>query len=133
MSGNTNFCALTDYLDGYVARKLDSTSRFGAFYDAGTDFFFIIGAYTIFFTQNFYPAWLLFLITISFLQFIITSHYAKKFFDPIGRYLGSALYIGIALTLLWPNQSVDFVQYAFVIFFLTSIASRVVSLTKRQN
>jgi hypothetical protein len=51
----------------------------------------------------------------------------------VGRYIGSTLYIGIALTLLWPIQATFFfVQYAFVGFFIVSIASRIVSLTKKK-
>jgi len=74
------------------------------------------------------------LIALSFAQFLATGFYAKKIYDPVGRYLGSALYIGIVLTLVWSIQAVfAFVQYAFVVFFLVSIASRVVSLTRKQK
>jgi len=75
----------------------------------------------------------LLVIATAFIQFIITSYYAKKLYDPVGRYLGSALYIGVVLTLLWPTQVVfAFVQYAFVVFFLFSIVSRIVSLTRNR-
>jgi CDP-diacylglycerol---glycerol-3-phosphate 3-phosphatidyltransferase len=126
------FCAATDFFDGYIARKMKATSRFGAYYDATTDFILMIGIYTFFFTVGFYPIWLLLLIAAAFVQFLVTSFYAKKLYDPVGRYLGSALYIGVVLTLLWPTKAVfDFVQYAFVVFFLVSLASRIVSLTRK--
>ena len=126
------FCAATDFLDGYLARKMRVTSRFGAYYDATTDFILIFGIFAFFYSFGDYPIWLLFLITAAFIQFIATSFYSKKLYDPVGRYLGSALYIGVVLTLLWPTQAVFvFVQYAFVGFFFVSIVSRIASLTKK--
>jgi phosphatidylglycerophosphate synthase len=126
------FCAATDFLDGYAARKLKTTSRFGAYYDATTDFILMIGIFSIFFIDGYYPFWLLVLIATAFIQFLATSFLAKKLYDPVGRYLGSALYIGVVLTLLWPTPAVfAFVQYAFVAFFLVSLASRIVNLTRK--
>jgi phosphatidylglycerophosphate synthase len=126
------FCAATDFLDGYLARKLKATSRFGAYYDATTDFILMFGVFAFFYSIGDYPIWLLLLIAVAFIQFIATSLYSKKVYDPVGRYIGSALYIGVVLTLLWPTQTVfAFVQYAFVGFFLVSILSRIISLTKR--
>jgi phosphatidylglycerophosphate synthase len=127
------FCAASDFSDGYLARKINVTSRFGAYYDAATDFILMIGIFSIFYAYGYYPFWLLILIAASFVQFVATSYYTKKLYDPIGKYLGSALYIGVTLTLLWPNQAVFFfVQYAFAGFFTVSIASRIVSLTRKQ-
>ncbi len=131
--GLLTFCAITDFLDGYLARKLKATSHFGAYFDASTDFILMFGIFTFFYSLGNYSIWLLFLIAASFIQFIVTSFYSKKLYDPVGRYLGSALYIGIVLTLLWPTQVVfSFVQYAFAVFFLVSIVSRVISLTKKR-
>jgi phosphatidylglycerophosphate synthase len=128
------FSASTDFIDGYIARKLKATSRFGAYYDATTDFTLMIGIFAIFYVAGYYPIWLLLLIAAAFIQFLVTSIFVRKIYDPVGRYLGSALYIGIALTLLWPIQEIfDFVQYAFVAFFLVSLTSRIVSLTRKQN
>ena len=125
-------CAATDYLDGYTARKLNATSRFGAYYDAATDFILMFGAFAIFTVNGYYPAWLLVLIAASFAQFLATSRIAKKLYDPVGRYIGSALYIGIALTLLSPTQPVfSFVQFAFAGFFVVSLASRIVSIIRK--
>ena len=127
------FCATTDFFDGYLARKLKATSRFGAYYDATTDFILVMGIFAIFYAVGYYPIWLLLLIAASFIQFLATSFYAKKLYDPVGRYLGSALYIGIVLTLLWPTQAIFyFVQYAFVGFFVVSLASRIASLTRKR-
>ena len=126
------FCAATDFLDGYAARKLKTTSRFGAYYDATTDFILMIGIFSIFFANGYYSIWLLLLIAAAFIQFLATSFLSKKLYDPVGRYLGSALYIGVVLTLLWPTSPVfAFVQDAFAAFLLVSLASRIVSLTRK--
>jgi phosphatidylglycerophosphate synthase len=126
------FCVATDYFDGFLARKLAVTSNFGGYFDATTDFIFTSGTFTIFTITGVYPVWLPLLIALSFTQFIVTSQLSKKVYDPIGRYIGSALYIGIALTLLYPMQMVfDFVQYAFIVFFLASLASRIVCLGRK--
>ncbi len=138
-TGNIALCltlfaaaAITDLFDGYVARKLNATTKFGAYYDASTDFVLVIGIFTFFSLKGFYPVWLLLLITASFAQFLATSHYAKKLFDPVGRYTGSALYIGVVLTLVLPSQATfAFVEYAFLGFFLVSLASRALSLAKK--
>jgi phosphatidylglycerophosphate synthase len=140
-TGNITSClilfassAATDLFDGYLARKLNVTSRFGAYYDAATDFALVIGIFTFFATKGYYPTWLLLLITASFIQFLATSLYAKKLYDPIGRYIGSALYIGIVLTLVFPTQATfSFVEFAFVGFFLISLVSRIVSLARKHD
>ena len=127
------FCAATDFFDGYLARKLGATSKFGGYYDATTDFILIMGIYAIFHIVGLYPIWLLLLIAASFIQFLATSYFSKKMYDPVGRYLGSALYVGVVLTLLWPTLAIFiFVQYAFVVFFSVSIASRTISLTRKR-
>jgi phosphatidylglycerophosphate synthase len=128
------FSAATDFFDGYSARKLGATSSFGAYYDAITDFALVIGAFVFFTVKGFYPVWLPLLITASFVLFIFTSRLSKKIYDPIGKYIGSALYIGIVLTLVFPEQiTYSFVQYAFVVFFVISLGSRVICLTKNRN
>jgi CDP-diacylglycerol--glycerol-3-phosphate 3-phosphatidyltransferase/cardiolipin synthase len=93
----------------------------------------MIGIFTIFYGAGFYPVWFLILIAVSFIQFLVTGRYTKKIYDPVGRYLGSTLYIGTVLTLIYPIQeSFNFVQYAFVGFFLVSLISRIISLTRKQ-
>lgn len=126
------FSAAADLVDGYLARKWKVTSKLGGYYDATTDFVLIISVYSLFTVQRFYPVWLLVLIVASFAQFLITSLIAKKIYDPIGRYIGSALYVGIMLTLIFPTQTTfNFVQYAFVVFFAVSLTSRILSLTRK--
>ena len=125
------FSAATDFFDGYLARRLKVTSRFGAYYDATTDFILVFGIFTIFSVKGYYPIWLLILISALFIQFLVTSLYAKKLYDPVGKYAGSALYIGIVLTVIFPVKAIfSFVEFAFLGFFLVSLGSRIVSLAR---
>ena len=127
------FSAFTDYLDGYITRKLKVATKMGAYFDAITDFIVTIGIYAIFSGIGYYPLWLLLLITASFVQFLASSAYIKKLYDPIGRYIGSALNIGIVLTLFFPTQAIFiFAQVAFVGFFLISLLSSIASFAKNR-
>ena len=125
-------CAFTDFFDGYLARKLKVTTRFGAYYDAATDFVLVTGIFSFFFLKGLYSVWLLVLIAASFVQFLVSSVLFKKLFDPVGKYTGSALYIGVVLTVLLPsNATFTFVQYAFLGFFAVSLAARVLSIRRQ--
>lgn len=134
-TGASNICLIiftvivfSDLLDGAVARKFKVESRRGAYFDAATDFIFITGAFSVFVLSNYYSSWMLFLIGASFVQFVLSSHYTKKLYDPLGKYLGSALYLGIGLTLACPTQVMfAFVQYAFLIFASISFITRIAS------
>ena len=128
------FSAATDFFDGYLARRLKVTSRFGAYYDTITDFVLVFGIFTFFSAKGYYPAWLLLVITLSFVQFLASSLYSKKLYDPVGKYTGSALYIGIVLTLILSSQATfSFVEFAFLGFFLVSLASRTISLARKHD
>lgn len=120
----------TDLLDGYVARKLKVTSKAGAYFDAATDFVFITGIFGAFTYSGYYPTWIITLIAASFAQFIVSSLYSKKLYDPLGKYIGSVLYIAIGLTLLLPTPIIfTIVEIGFSIFAVTSFISRSASIT----
>jgi phosphatidylglycerophosphate synthase len=128
------FSAATDFFDGYIARRLQATSRFGAYYDSTTDFILMFGIFAVFTTKEYYPLWLPLLIAASFFLFLATSHFTKKLYDPVGKYIGSALYIGIVLTLIFPIHPIFiFVEFAFLLFFLVSLGSRIVFLATKHH
>jgi hypothetical protein len=63
----------------------------------------------------------------SFAQFL-SSLYTKKLYDPLGKYIGSVLYIAIALTLLSPaTLTFTSVQIGFSLFVITSFVTRTIS------
>jgi phosphatidylglycerophosphate synthase len=121
---------ITDLADGYVARKLKVASKFGAYFDAVTDFVLVIGIFALFIFSSYYPPWMLLLIAASFAQFLATSLYSKKLYDPLGKYIGSVLYIAIGLTLLSPTPIIfTIVKVGFPIFALASFVTRTASFT----
>jgi phosphatidylglycerophosphate synthase len=142
-SGNTTLAtlvfasaAVTDLIDGYIARKLGVKSKFGAYFDAAADFIFIAGIFAAFTIRNYYPSWMIVLIAVSFTQFLFSSFYTKRLYDPLGKYVGSVLYIAIALTLLSPSTlTFTFVQVGSFLFATASIVTRTASFysTFRKN
>ena len=120
------FAIGTDLADGYIARKLNSASKFGAYLDTTVDFLFISGMYLAFIINGIYSPWILLIIASIFLQFIILNVYVKKIiYDPIGKYYGSLLFGGIGLILLFPDQLVyNIITFGIVISTLASIISR---------
>ena len=127
--------AVTDLFDGFFARKLGVASKFGAYFDAAVDFIFVSGIFAAFTINSYYPAWLLVLIAASFAQFLLSSLYTKRLYDPLGKYIGSVLFIAIALTLLSPATLIfTFVQIGFSLFAITSFVTRTISFaTYRKN
>lgn len=116
----------TDLVDGFIARKLGVSSKSGAFFDTIVDFIFVYGLFMAFIVNGFYPAWIFILLVFVFEQFILTSLYSERvIYDPIGRYLGSLLFGGIGLTLLFPEKLVyDIVTIGIVVSTAISLFSR---------
>jgi phosphatidylglycerophosphate synthase len=115
----------TDFLDGYLARKMNSGTKFGAYFDATVDFIFIIGMFRIFVTSGLYPYWVLPLMLFAFVQFMITSFLYKEIYDPIGKYYGSLLYGAIGLTLLFSGKFFcDIIAVSIVAVTAASLCSR---------
>lgn len=120
------FAVFTDFLDGYVAKKLEATSRLGSYFDVTADFLFVSGMFLTFILEEFYPLWILLLIVFVFVQFMLTSLYSKRtVYDPVGKYFGSLMYGGIGLTLLFPEQLVySIVTIGIVVSTILSLFSR---------
>ena len=94
----------SDYLDGYLAKRLGLSSRFGTFFDVATDFVLIFSALVVFNSKGFVPNWVLILIAFFFVQFIMTSLCWNVIYDPIGKYYGSLLYGAIGLRFIITGQ-----------------------------
>jgi len=113
------FAVISDFADGYFAKKLQVTSRFGAYYDATVDAVFIITMFGVFFVSGFYPYWVLLLILFMYAQFAISSFSLEVIYDPVGKYYGSLLYGAIGLTLLFSGQAF----YNFVTLTLVAVSA----------
>ncbi|MDR1595645.1 MAG: CDP-diacylglycerol--glycerol-3-phosphate 3-phosphatidyltransferase [Puniceicoccales bacterium] len=68
------FCGITDWLDGYLARKYNIISTLGMFMDALTDKIFMIGIMVTLLVLQILPRWTLFLILMVIgREFLITT------------------------------------------------------------
>ena len=120
------FAAISDFADGYFAKKLQLTSRFGAYYDATVDAVFIITMFGVFSVSGCYPYWVLLFILFMYAQFAITSFSLKIIYDPVGKYYGSLLYGTIGLMLLFSGQAFyNFITLTLVAVSAASFFSRV--------
>lgn len=99
------FAILTDFLDGYYAKKFHLASKLGAYFDATADFLFVSVMLSVFVFECFYPLWLLVLVAFVFVQFILTNIVSRQaVYDPVGKYYGSLMYGAVGLTLLFQEQ-----------------------------
>jgi phosphatidylglycerophosphate synthase len=129
------FAVGTDFLDGFLAKRLKATSNLGFYFDATVDFIFISAMYMVFIFKGFFPSWILLLIISVFAQFILTSLYLKRIiYDPVGKYYGSLMYGGIGLTLLFSWQLIhDIVVIVIVDSSVASLCSRLAYFLRIQN
>ncbi len=95
----------TDWLDGYLARRFGLSTKFGIYFDVTTDFIFVFCMFLTFNLKGFVPEWVLVLIIFVFAQFVITSIYSDKIYDPVGKYYGSLLYGAIGLRFICRGNS----------------------------
>lgn len=119
----------TDLLDGYLARKLALASKFGTYFDVTTDFILVFSMFLVFNSKGFVPCWILILVTLFFAQFIVTSVYWDKIYDPFGKYYGSLLYGAIGLRFVLSGQFFyDIATVGIVGFTAASTFARVLYL-----
>jgi len=124
----------SDLADGYFARKMNCSSKFGANLDVIVDFLFIGGTFLYFILSGIYPYWVLILIISMFLQFILTSKLFKITLDPIGKYYGSLLYGGIGLTMLFRGPlSESVILYSLIGVSIFTVTSRLIYLSKKRR
>jgi len=103
------FAALTDWYDGYIARRFSMTSRFGQFMDPLADKILVSGALAVFAYMHYAFIWMVIVIIgrdflITFLRIyalyhgkaIITSNFAKwKTFLQMAFILALLIYVNI--------------------------------------
>jgi phosphatidylglycerophosphate synthase len=117
----------SDFMDGYVAKKYQTSSKLGFYFDVTADFIFVSIMFVVFVNNGIYPFWIVLLISVVFGQFILSSIYFKKTsYDPIGKYYGSLMYGGIGLTLLFSGQIVyNIITVGVALSTVISLATRV--------
>jgi CDP-diacylglycerol--glycerol-3-phosphate 3-phosphatidyltransferase len=132
-------CA-SDFFDGKLARGLHCESAAGAVLDIFADVLFVMTSAVLLNIKGILPVWFTVIITIKFLEFLITSMIIKRsscnprqpfLFDRIGRF-ASAMFIvlpGIACSLYYGFGKTGIIILEFSIF-LVSILSIVSSIMR---
>lgn len=124
---------ITDGLDGYIARKLKTSSSRGAYFDVVADFIWIFTAFAALILIGLYPAWLLIIIVLMFIQFLITSRFKIPIYDPVGKYYGSFLFLTILISLISNSTLINmFIVLLIIIFSSVSFLSRSYYLLKNR-
>ena len=119
------FAGFTDFLDGYIARRLDASSDSGAYLDVISDFILIVLGFAAFVLKGWYDPFILLLIIAMFALFLATSSLKKLVYDPVGKYLGASLMVMLFVTLLFPEPLIRTILLVLlVIICLISIISR---------
>jgi phosphatidylglycerophosphate synthase len=97
------FAIASDAVDGWLTRRLGSSSRAGAYFDVIADFAVIVAGFSAFAYLDAYPAWLIALIGLTFLVFLLSSRRTPAIYDPVGRYIGGILFAGLGATLMFQD------------------------------
>lgn len=125
---------LTDVLDGYVARKMGTSSDKGAYLDVAADFVLIIICFWTYIIKGWYDPLILVLIITMFLLFVASSGLEKPVYDPLGKYLGAYLMLMIFVSLLFPEAVIRQVLLILLIFIcLTSVFTRLFLFMRRSD
>lgn len=93
----------TDVVDGWLARRLGACSRAGMYLDVGADFMMVGAGFGVLVIRGVYPAWLLLIMALMFVQFVIGSRSGRPVYDPVGKYYGTALYSVLFALMLLPD------------------------------
>ena len=87
-------CAISDFVDGKLAKKYNLESDFGAKLDVMSDFIFIIASTLSLVLIDLMPFWFLFAIAIKLLEFFMTSHFHEGlYYDRFGHGVALMFYI----------------------------------------
>ena len=108
---------MTDFLDGKLARFLNSTSKKGAVLDASADYLIISVGFYYYISLGFVSPLLLAVMTLSFLQYILTSRIPID--DHLGKHIGTILYLLLAAMMLFPmtpiSTIINFIGFFYII------------------
>lgn len=113
---------LTDLLDGFLSKKYNLTTYFGAFFDVFCDYFFIMYSLLHFSLNDKLIIYIIILINLNILVFIITSIINKKiFFDSIGKYQACFFYFLPILILFINMFNINIILIIITLIFIINI------------
>ena len=116
------FCGLSDMIDGTIARKTNSTSKFGSQLDTIADFFFVVASSVKLLPVIHIPGWLWIwggVIAVIKISNIIWGYVSKKQFISLHTIMNKVT--GLLLFLL--PLTVSFVELKYIAIAVCSIAT----------
>ena len=121
---------LSDYLDGYIARRFGNTSWLGSILDIAADLFYIVSTYIVLYVFDVLPFWFFLVIIFKFVEFLATSYLLKKsdnekfrfVFDIMGRTAAVFFYI------IPIFSYVAFKASPAIYYFITQIFIKVITI-----
>lgn len=119
---------MTDFLDGFIARRTSATSQFGAVLDSVMDKFFVFFSAGILFFEGALQAWefIAFLardLALCFFGFYLLIQRAWKNYECQGFFWGKVMTSVQFLVLIGLTMQIHFLSYVYVIFYLLGIFS----------
>ncbi len=93
---------ITDLLDGFIARLSNSSSKQGAFYDAGADFVLVFAGFLGLVVTGVLPFWVLILAVFMFMKFVSGFDNRNGIYDVYGKRFGILSLLVTPICLLSP-------------------------------
>lgn len=132
------FCGLailSDFLDGYLAKKLNQTSKLGAILDPATDRIFVLTIVIAFFIKSPLPVYYLAMIFTRdiftglgfiFVKLFKIAEKADIKARPVGKIVTVLQFLLLIILLIGQANIVEIIVYAIFAFSLLSIADYIV-------
>ena len=138
------FASLTDYYDGYIAKRYDCITNFGKIMDPIADKFLVLAAFYIFVQMAIIPHWMFFLIFIREIlvtgwRLVAVTQGRVLAAEKAGKYktVLQVIVISVILTFIiirqtklvsaWPTSIIYGWQWTIVILMWTTVAITVFS------
>lgn len=98
---------LLDGLDGYLARKYNTTSSFGAYFDMETDAFYVCLMSFLLYQNDLLPSWILLIGLMRYgaviIEIILGLHGRPAPPNPFARYIAGFLFIVLLMPWIFPK------------------------------
>ena len=121
--------SVTDFLDGYIARKYNQVSDFGKFLDPLADKLLTIAAMAMFCEWGSFPAWALMIVltrefAVSGLRMVAGPKGKVIAAGQSGKFKTAATMVGLCVLMVWPSvEAVQLVVMAAIV--ITTVYSGV--------
>lgn len=115
----------SDFIDGKIARKINSVSIIGAKLDVFADLLYIISSYLMLINIKILPLWFFIFVCFKFIEFIFTSNYIKRnisstdkpfVFDKVGRIVSGIFLIIPGIACIYKCFEVNTINFLFNCF-----------------